>query len=128
MKTRELNLILPCLVLSLLLCTALAAFPGHKSSSPSDVSATVECKEIGRLNGVVQYQYDVTLTNNTKKKLRVDYTVTLYAGDVPKKSHSHSTILIPSENSTETNSGSMKQSDWDLVSRFNVKWSSSEIK
>ncbi len=35
----------------------------------NDATAEVDCKEVGRLNGEVGYQYDATLTNNTDSKI-----------------------------------------------------------
>jgi len=87
-----------------------------------DVTATVDCKSLGTLNGEVSYQYDVTLKNNTSNKLIVKYKVIFKAGDVIKTQHSHSTILIPGEELTETNDGTMKEADWDLVTKCWVDW------
>ena len=127
MKTRESNLIRLCFVLGIAVCATLVAFPGSKSLSQEalpDVSGTVDCKEVGRLNGEVGYQYEVTLTNNTESKLIVKYNVIFMAGDVPIKNHNHSTLMIPNETLTETHDGKISEAEWDRVSSFRVEWES----
>ena len=109
-------------------CLALALFSVRAVVSalttPSeDVTADVDCREIGRLNGAVEYQYDVTLSNNTDRKLIVEYTVIFVAGSVRKKEYKHSTVLIPKESSVESHDGTIKEADWDAVTRFRVEWS-----
>jgi hypothetical protein len=91
----------------------------------SNIAATVDCREIGRLNGEVQYQYEVTLTNNTGSKQLVAYDVIFMAGDVRLKTHKHSTLMIPHEKKlTETHDGKMRETDWDRVTKFRIEWSS----
>lgn len=126
MQTMRRKRALPGLLLGLAL--GAAAIADSLPPSHSDVSATVECKEIGRLKGEVGYEYEVTLKNNTQKKLIVEYSVLLIAGGTTKKTHKHSTLLIPSEKLTETHSDKMKESVWDEITRFRVEWSSSESK
>jgi hypothetical protein len=110
-------------LVGIVLCVILAIFSTGKSwSKEDDVTGTLNCKELGRAQGLVQYQYDVTLNNNTDVKLKVDYQVILLAGDVKKKVHSHSTLLIPKEKLTETNYGSMNENDWDQITGCNAEW------
>ncbi len=90
----------------------------------NDVTAEVDCKEVGRLNGEVGYQYDATLTNNTDSKLIVKYDVIFLAGDVRKKTHSHSTLMIPNETLTETHDGKISEEDWEKITKFRIEWSS----
>lgn len=98
-----------------------------QDKSSDKVSADVECVEIGALNGETSYRYDVTLINLTKSKLKVEYTVYLKAGDVIKKQHSHSTILIPEEETIESNENKMRTEDWDKVTIFRVEWTATEL-
>lgn len=124
MKTREFDPIRWCFVLGLVLFVTLAAFPGGKPLSLQErpgVEGTVDCREIGRLNGEVGYQYDVTLTNNTASKLIVKYKVIFKAGDVPQKTHSHSTVMIANENMTETHDDKMSETEWDKVTVFRLE-------
>lgn len=109
-------------------CLALAFFSVRAGvSAPTtpdeDVTADVDCREIGRLSGDVEYQYDVTLNNNTDRKLIVEYTVIFMAGSVRKKEYKNSTVLIPKESSVESHDGTIKEADWDAVTRFRVEWS-----
>ena len=90
----------------------------------TDVSAVVDCREVARLNGVVQYQYDATLKNNTASKLIVEYNVIFMQGQVRKKEHKHSTLMIPNEKLTETNEGTIREADWEKVTIFRIEWSS----
>lgn len=85
------------------------------------VTADVNCDSIGTLNGEVVYQYDVTLKNNTTNKLKVKYTVFLKAGNMIKKQHDHSTILISEEELFESHEGRISQSDWNLISSFRIE-------
>jgi hypothetical protein len=117
-------------MLGIVLCAILMVFPAGKSLSQEKedvITATIECNELGRLNGVVEYQYDVTLTNNRKVKFKVDYDVIFLAGTTRIKVHNHSTLLIPAEKLTETNFGSIKESDWDKITTFRVEWLANEI-
>ena len=127
MRIREINLIGWCFILGLMLCATLVAFPVGKclcQESQPDVSGTVECKEIGRLSGEVEYRYDVTLTNNTGSKQKVKYDVIFMAGDVPIKKHSHSTLMTPNETLTETHDAKIVEADWERVSKFRLEWES----
>ena len=130
MKTSKSNLNWQRFMLGIVLCAILMAFPTGKSLSQEKeevITATVECKEIGRLQGVVEYQYDVTLTNNRKVKFKVDYDVIFLAGTIRTKVHNHSTILIPAEELTETNVGSIKESDWNKIDTYRVEWRANEL-
>lgn len=127
MKRREFNLTQWGFILSVALCLTLGAVPGTKSLAQGAqpvISATVHCKERGRLNGQVEYQYDVTLKNNTANKQIVTYNVILLAGNVPLKTHQHSTLMIPYETLTETHYGKINEADWDRASRVKVDWKS----
>jgi hypothetical protein len=109
-------------------CMALALYSVETGVSaptapPEDVTADVDCREIGRLSGDVEFRYDVTLNNNTDRKLIVEYTVIFVAGSVRKKEYRHSTVLIPKESSVESHDGTIKEADWDAVTRFRVEWS-----
>ncbi len=124
MITRKFDPTRWCLILGIVLCGSLAAFPGGRPLSLQEqpgVEGTVDCEEIGRLNGEVGYQYDVTLTNNTATKLIVRYKVIFKAGDTPKKTHSHSTLMTPNENLTETHDDKMSETEWDKVTVFRLE-------
>jgi hypothetical protein len=130
MKTRKFNPNRQRFILGIVLCAMLIVFPTGKSLSQEKedvITATIECKELGRLNGEVEYQYDVTLTNNRKVKFKVDYDVIFLAGTTRIKTHNHSTLLIPAEKLTETNSGVIKESDWNKITTFRVEWLANEI-
>jgi len=119
MKTKNVAIIITIL---------LSAFLGAAGVRAADATATVDCKETGRLNGQVQYQYEVTLSNNTAKKLTVEYDVILVAGSVPSRDHRHSTLLSPNEkNLTETHDGVMSAEGWDKITRFRIEWTSREL-
>jgi hypothetical protein len=94
-----------------------------KAQTPN-VTATVDCKEVGRLNGKVQYQYEVKLTNKTASKQLVEYHVIFMAGDVRLKTHDDSTLMIPHENLTETHDGTISETDWERVTSDRIEWSS----
>jgi hypothetical protein len=131
MTKKGLNLVRWCLVLDVVFCTTLTVFPAGRHLSlgtPPDVSGDIDCRETGRLNGVVEYQYDVTLINHTDLKQKVDYKVIFFAGDVPIKKHNHSTILIPKENTTESHDGKMKEEDWDRITRFRIETESEPVR
>lgn len=98
-----------------------------QNKADEKVSADVSCDSIGTLNGDVIYRYDATLKNNTSSKLKVEYTVFLKAGNMIKKQHSHSTILIPDEELTESNEGQMSESDWSQVTSFRIEWTPTEL-
>ncbi len=124
MKKTGLNLARSFLVLGVLLCMTLTVLPAGRhlsSGAPPDVTGDIECNETGRLNGEVGYQYDVTLTNNTDLKQKVDYKVIFFAGTTPIKEYKHSTILTPKETSTESHDGKIKEGDWDRVTKFRVE-------
>lgn len=95
---------------------------GVAKAEAQDVKGAIDCKEIGRLNGQVQYRYDVTMINTTAMKLIVNYNVILFAGDVPQKHHVHSTLMTPHEKLYETHDGIMSVTDWDKVTRFRVEF------
>jgi hypothetical protein len=131
MTKKGLNLVRWCLVLGMVFFATLTVFSAgrHLSlSAPPDVSGDIDCRETGRLNGEVGYQYDVTLINHTDIKQKVDYKVIFFAGGSPIKEHNHSTILIPKETSTESHDGKMKEADWDKVTRFRVETESEPLK
>jgi hypothetical protein len=131
MEKTGLKLVRSFLVLGVLLCMTLTVLPSGRPLSfgvPPDVTGSIECDETGRLNGEVGYRYDVTLTNNTDLKQKVDYKVIFFAGTTPVKEHKHSTILTPKETSTESHDGKMKEGDWDRVSRFRVETESVVLK
>lgn len=114
---------------TLMLCVMLATLFGNTSvqaqeNTSKDVTADVNCVEVGRLNGEVQYQYDVTLKNNTASKLIVKYNVIFMEGQVPKKEHKHSTLMMPDETLTETHYGKISEAEWDKVTKFRIEWSS----
>jgi hypothetical protein len=96
---------------------------GLTTAQAQDVTGDIDCKEIGRNNGEVQYQYDVTLVNNTESKLIVEYNVIFLTGNVPTKNHAHSTLIIANERLTETHDGTMNETDWDKVTKFRVELS-----
>ena len=108
------------IILTILLITLF----GLTGAQASHATARVDCKEISRLNNQVQYQYQVTLENNTASKLLVNYNVIFMAGQVPRKNHRHSTLMIPHETLTETHEGVMSVTGWDKVTGFRVEWSS----
>lgn len=113
---------------SLLVLASLSVGVPVPGPDDTDVTADVDCQEIGRLNGQVQYQYDVTLKNNTERKLIVEYTVIFLAGSVRKKEFKHSTLLIPEESTVESHDGAIKENDWDNVTRFRIEWESRDSK
>ncbi len=98
-----------------------------QETAADKVSADVDCVSTGALNGETMYRYDVTLKNLTQKKLKVNYTVYLKAGDAVKKQHSHSTILIPEEELVEFGESKMKTEDWDKVTSFRVEWTVEDL-
>jgi hypothetical protein len=119
-NTKKIVLML-CILIGFLFCNL--SVQSNENASP-DVTAAVDCKEVGRLNGEVEYQYDATLTNNTDSKLIVTYEVIFMAGDVRKKTYNHSTVMIPNETLTETHDGKISEEDWDKITRFRIEWSS----
>jgi len=128
MKTKKFNQYRNALIFCIALVVALTIFPAAKSLADSDdVTGSISCKELGRLQGVVQYQYDMTLKNNTDVKLKVEYQVILCAGGERKKTHNHSTLLIPGEQLTETNYGSMSESEWDQLTEVKAEWQWDQI-
>ncbi|HPB01666.1 MAG TPA: hypothetical protein PLZ67_01805 [Bacteroidales bacterium] len=100
-----------------LICIMIIGLAGNKKALAQEqqesVTVSVNCKELGRLNGEVSYSYDATLKNNTAEKLKVTYRVIIKNGDTSVKTHNHSTVLIPDEELTETNDGEMSEEDWD---------------
>ena len=94
--------------------------------SSDEVAASVNCNSLGAINGIVTYQYDATLKNNTSDKLIVKYNIIFKAGDVIKKQHSHSTLLIPDEKLTESYEDTMNESDWNLVTRCWIEWTATK--
>jgi hypothetical protein len=120
MMTKKIAMIF-CVLLALI--SVSAGVPARETAN-EDVSADVDCRELGRLNGEVGYQYDVTLKNNTSSKLIVEYNVIFMEGSIPKKNHKHSTLLIPKESLVETHEGTIKEADWDKVTKFRIEWSS----
>jgi hypothetical protein len=118
--------------ITMMLCILLVIFLGNTGFRAQEktvdvVTASVNCTSLGTLNGVVKYSYDVTLQSNTSDKLKVKYTVYFMAGNVIKKTHDHSTILIPKDNVTVTNSGSMNESDWDLITECKIEWTATKL-
>ncbi len=87
------------------------------------ITASVDCTALGALNGEVSYQYDVTLQNNTNEKFIVDYSVIFKSGSLVKKTHRHSTVLIPGESLTESHTNKMSESEWDTISECWIEWS-----
>ena len=112
---------------SLLVLASLSIGVPVPAPDKTDVTADVNCKEIGRLNGQVQYQYDVTLKNNTERKLIVEYTVIFLAGSVRQKEFKHSTLLSPKESTVESRDGAIKEGDWENVTRFRIEWESRDV-
>jgi hypothetical protein len=94
----------------------------QNNSSEQAITADVNCESLGELNGVVTYQYDVTLRNNTTRNLTVDYKVHIKSGNTILKSHSHSDILIPGEELFYVGEGKMSSSEWDKYSSCVVEW------
>jgi hypothetical protein len=87
------------------------------------ISASVNCSYMGEVDGTVIYQYDVTLRNNTDEQLTVYYKVYLNSGSLVMASHSHSDILIPGEELTNSFQDSMSSDDWEKVSVCKIEWS-----
>jgi thermostable 8-oxoguanine DNA glycosylase len=119
MKAKKIVMIF-CVLLALI--SVSAGVPAQETAN-KEVTADVDCNELGRLNGEVGYQYDVTLKNNTASKLIVEYTVIFMEGTARKKEHKHSTLMIPKESLVETHEGKIKETDWDKVTSFRIEWS-----
>jgi hypothetical protein len=111
-------------LLSILFVTLFGHSSVQAQEDTSAVTATVDCKEVGRLNGKVQYQYEVKLTNKTASKQLVEYHVIFMAGVVRVKTHDDSTLMIPHENLTETHDGTISETEWERVRSYRIEWSS----
>lgn len=114
--------------ITMVLYILLAIFLSNIGIKGQEITASISCTNLGALNGVVSYQYDVTLKNNTSDQLSVDYTVKFMAGNVVKKEFNHSTILINGDNLTESHFGTMLESDWNLITECKVEWTATKMK
>lgn len=107
----------------MLICMASHQISMAAEQQDEVITASVDCTALGALNGEVSYQYDVTLQNNTNEKFIVDYSVIFKSGSIVKKTHRHSTVLIPGESLTESHTNKMSKSEWDTISECWIEWS-----
>ena len=103
------------IIIGIVFLAILSGFNSKETIRQDMITASITYESLGSLNGTTNYQYEVTLTNNTSSKQTVDYVVYLKSGNVIKKSHRHSTILTPNETEVSTHEGNMSDADWELV-------------